>query len=231
MTIETLAIAAAVAVTSPGGGDTSAPAAIVAPVQPIDTKTDATTKTIPVAVVAQQIENTAEAKAPAVPSFDKEVIKPLQALQAQEANTAMRQQCEGWGGSYSPFSDSVAAVCTLPPPPPVASFSEVRVTQQDSGGISVSYSSFSSGLVGSIGYAQWGGNCVNEPGVNNPGWGNPIDWPATSMTPWIGATVLFTYNHTGVVTGIWPNGDLEIRHENFKGTTHRFPRSAFRGFR
>ncbi len=87
------------------------------------------------------------------------------------------------------------------------------------------------GLNGSYGYARWGGNCVNEPGVNNPGWGNPINWPATSQNPWIGATVLFGYNHTGVVTGIWDNGDIEIRHQNFKGNTTRFPRSSFRGFR
>jgi LysM repeat protein len=92
--------------------------------------------------------------------------------------------------------------------------------------------SSTAGLLGSIGYARWGGNCVNEPGVNNPHDGtNPISWPATSGTPWIGATVLFYYNHTGVVTGIWPNGDIEIRHQNFQGDQHRFPRSAFRGFR
>ncbi|MSU76266.1 CHAP domain-containing protein [Patescibacteria group bacterium] len=87
------------------------------------------------------------------------------------------------------------------------------------------------GLMGSIGYARPGGNCVNEPGVNNPRNGNPIDWPATSRTPRIGATALWTYNHTGVVTGIWSNGDIEVRHQNFTGGQHRFPRSAFRGFR
>lgn len=85
--------------------------------------------------------------------------------------------------------------------------------------------------MGSIGYARAGGNCVNEPGVNNPGFGNPISWPVTSGTPWIGATALWTYNHTGVVTGIWSNGDIEVRHQNVTGGVHRYPRSAFRGFR
>jgi hypothetical protein len=86
-------------------------------------------------------------------------------------------------------------------------------------------------LVGSIGYALAYGNCVNEPGVNNPGYGNPIDWPVTSSQPTVGATALFSWNHTGVVTGIWANGDVEVRHQNYYGGQHRFPRSMFRGFR
>jgi LysM repeat protein len=88
------------------------------------------------------------------------------------------------------------------------------------------------GLTGSFGYALWGGNCVDEPGVNNPRNGtNPIDWPVLSYQPYIGATALWHYNHTGVVTGLWANGDVEVRHQNFKGNITRFPRSAFRGYR
>jgi hypothetical protein len=87
------------------------------------------------------------------------------------------------------------------------------------------------GLTGSIGYALAYGNCVNEPGVNNPHYGNPISWPVLSSEPTIGATALFTWNHTGVVTGLWSNGDVEVRHQNYWGGTHRFPRSMFRGFR
>jgi hypothetical protein len=86
-------------------------------------------------------------------------------------------------------------------------------------------------LVGAVGYARAGGNCVNEPGVNNPRTGNPSSWAATSRTPWIGATVLFTWNHTGVVTGIWSNGDVEVRHQNYWGGQHRFPQSMIRGYR
>ncbi|MSU76264.1 CHAP domain-containing protein [Patescibacteria group bacterium] len=86
-------------------------------------------------------------------------------------------------------------------------------------------------LVGSEGYARSGGNCVNEPGVNNPRTGNPISWAVLSSEPTVGATALFTWNHTGVVTGIWKNGDVEVRHQNYWGGQHRFPRSMFRGFR
>lgn len=86
-------------------------------------------------------------------------------------------------------------------------------------------------LIGSVGYARAGGNCVNEPGVNNPRTGNPISWAVTSQTPTVGATALFTWNHVGVVTGIWSNGDLEIRHQNYWGGQHRFPRGMIRGFR
>lgn len=87
------------------------------------------------------------------------------------------------------------------------------------------------GLIGSIGRVRAGGNCVNEPGVNNPGRGNPITWAVLTQTPTIGATALWTYNHTGVVTGIWDNGDIEVRHQNFSGGRTRFARSEFRGFR
>lgn len=92
------------------------------------------------------------------------------------------------------------------------------------------------GLEGSIGYARAGGNCVNEPGVNNPRNGNPINWPVTSSTPWVGATALWTFNHTGVVTGIWRSGGqivaVEVRHQNwYGGNQHKFSIGAFRGFR
>lgn len=86
-------------------------------------------------------------------------------------------------------------------------------------------------LIGSIGYARAGGNCVNEPGINNPRNGNPSSWPVTSRTPWIGATAVFTWNHAGVVTGIWSNGDIEVRHQNYWGGQHRFPQSMIRGYR
>lgn len=86
-------------------------------------------------------------------------------------------------------------------------------------------------LVGTVGYAIAGGNCVAEPGVNNPGYGNPSDWPVTSQEPTIGATAVFTWNHVGVVTGIWANGDVEVRHQNYYGGQTRFPRSMIRGYR
>lgn len=85
------------------------------------------------------------------------------------------------------------------------------------------------GLTGSIGYARPGGNCVNEPGVKRQS-GNPITWSVATQTPYIGATALFTFNHVGYIVGLWDNGDIEIRHQNWNGSQHRFPRSSFRGF-
>lgn len=90
----------------------------------------------------------------------------------------------------------------------------------------------SGGLNGSYGYAFAGGNCVNQVPMGLRAQGNPISWPALTQTPYIGAAVLFYYNHTGRVTGIWSNGDIEIAHENWSGTpVTRFPASTFRGFR
>ena len=93
-------------------------------------------------------------------------------------------------------------------------------------------SSVSGNLIGSYGTVRSTGNCVNEPGVNGPGRGNPITWAATSNTPTIGATALWTYNHTGVVTGIYEGGQyIEVRHQNYRGMTTKFHISEFRGFR
>ena len=88
----------------------------------------------------------------------------------------------------------------------------------------------SGSLTGSLGYARAGGNCVNEPGVKRGQGGNPSSWSASTRTPYIGATFLFYSNHTGVVTGIWANGDVEVRHQNYSANIHRFPASMFRGF-
>lgn len=87
------------------------------------------------------------------------------------------------------------------------------------------------GLLGAIGYANPYGNCVLEVPAGRRPIGNPITWAVTTQQPYIGAIALFSYNHVGIVTGIWANGDLEIRHQNYRGGQHRFPRGAFRGFR
>lgn len=85
---------------------------------------------------------------------------------------------------------------------------------------------------GSYGSVSPYGNCVNEPGVNNPGRGNPITWAVTSKTPTVGATALWTYNHTGVVTGIYEGGEyIEVRHQNYSGGRTKFHISEFRGYR
>ena len=91
---------------------------------------------------------------------------------------------------------------------------------------------YTGGLIGSYGSVRHYGNCVNEPGVNNPGQGNPITWAVTSRTPTVGATALWTYNHTGVVTGIYEGGEyVEVRHQNYSGSRTKFHISEFRGFR
>jgi hypothetical protein len=91
----------------------------------------------------------------------------------------------------------------------------------------------SSGLLtGSYGTVRHYGNCVNEPGVNSPRNGtNPISWPVLSRAPAIGATALWTYNHTGVVVGIYDNGDIEVNHQNYSGSRTRFSQSEMRGYR
>ena len=92
--------------------------------------------------------------------------------------------------------------------------------------------SVSGSLIGSYGSVRSTGNCVNEPGVNSPGRGNPITWAVTSNTPTIGATALWNYNHTGLVVGIYEGGEyIEVRHQNFSGNRTKFHISEFRGFR
>lgn len=147
------------------------------------------------------------------PDFDKEILVPLRAKQAEEQKEADRKEAERVAAQVV-----IQAAPVVIPPQPI--YKPVQATPV-----------VSSGLIGSMGYARAGGNCVNEPGVNNPGYGNPVNWSATSFTPWIGATALFNYNHVGVVTGIWSNGDVEIRHQNYTGNQTRFSPGQLRGFR
>ncbi len=87
-------------------------------------------------------------------------------------------------------------------------------------------------LSGSYGYALAGGNCVNEVPANERPDGNPITWSVTTMTPYIGAIALFPYNHVAIVTGIWSNGDIEVRQQNWSGIPQtRFHLNELRGFR
>lgn len=86
-------------------------------------------------------------------------------------------------------------------------------------------------VAGVLGYSLPYGNCVDEPGVNNPGWGNPIQWTILSYDPWPGASALFYYNHVAIVSGIYSDGSLEVRQQNSPGAPHHVPRSQIRGFR
>lgn len=151
-------------------------------------------------------------------NYQKTVVEPQEAARLAQAKI----DCEATGGSLEVNG------CIYPEPVYEAPVYSPPTYSPYSG----SWAHRGSGdLMGNYGYALPYGNCVDEPGVNNPGYGNPSSWPATSYSPWIGASALFTYNHVGVVTGIWSNGDVEVRHRNFQGGQTRFPRSAFRGYR
>lgn len=150
------------------------------------------------------VQEVLEIKKQTVPSFDKEILEPLKASQEQAKKDAEE--------AARKLAEARAVTYTYYP---------VYVPYVASGE-----------LTGSFGYARAGGNCILEPGINNPGWGNPIDWPVLYSEPAIGRTALFTYNHTSVIVGLWSNGDIEVRHQNWSGAPRtRFPRSAFRGYR
>jgi hypothetical protein len=160
------------------------------------------------------------------PNYEDEVLKPFQ-IKRDDALAKVKADCDAQGGTTDLFK------CIPPPPPPPP---EPEPTPEQYGGGSAVAAPIATGtagdyLTGSYGYALAGGNCVNEAGVNNPGAGNPISWPITSSEPWIGSSALFWFNHVAVVTGIWSNGDIEVRHQNCSGCPTRYPRSAFRGFR
>lgn len=154
------------------------------------------------------------------PDYDKEILLPLHTAQEtahKAADDALAVKAADDARLAREAADTVAE----------------GVVVTTTGGEQAETPSFdiTGELTGTIGYALPYGNCVDEAGVNNPGWGNPIDWPILTQTPAIGATALFYFNHVAVVTGIWSNGDIEIRHQNVTGGVHRYPRSAFRGFR
>lgn len=169
--------------------------------------------------------------------FDKLLITVLVILAV--VFTTGTAQAESYSPRFIAYASTLSPEPVIPTPPPAIVEEKV---------IEVSTSNFGkqspqngpqeaenqenrplSGLLGSIGYASPYGNCVNEPGVKRQK-GNPITWVARTGTPYIGATFLFYSNHTGVVTGIWSNGDIEVRHQNYQGGQHRFSRSMFRGF-
>lgn len=128
--------------------------------------------------------------------------------------------------------DDIAVGAKLTIPESTEKLKKRNIPLHQENGYKVANFSSDGKLHGSLGSVSPFGNCVDEPGVNNPGWGNPIDWPVLSQTPTIGATALWTYNHTGVVTGIY-EGDqwVEVRHQNYRGGQTKFHISELRGFR
>jgi len=156
------------------------------------------------------------------PDYNKQVLLPLKTAQASETAS-----CEAAGGTLN------GVTCVMPSlPPPVTNSPESPQTQGVTGGDYLGTDEPQEvGLIGHIGYSDPYGNCVDEPGVNNPGWGNPIDWPITTTTASIGASALFYFNHVAVVVGIWPNGDIEVDQENSPGAPHTYPPWMVRGYR
>lgn len=160
----------------------------------------------------------------AKPDFDKEVLQPLRRAQAAKALA----DAEAAEAARVAAEAAIEAVR-------VAAVEQQRLLEQQRvvqvAQASYSYSNYGT-LIGSIGYAFAGGNCVNQiaPGVRPDG--NPSTWAVTTMIPYIGAAALFPYNHVARVTGIWSNGDVEVANENWNGSpVTRFSRSALRGFR
>lgn len=154
------------------------------------------------------------------PDYDKEVLTPLRAAQALEKIQADKQAALDAEAARQALEASQQAAIVeqsgaIPTTPPTMAVGVYSLGD----------------LIGSVGYSLPYGNCVLEPGVNNPGWGNPIDWPATSYAPWVGASALFYTNHVAVVSGLYGNGDLEVRQQNSPGMPHRVPMGMIRGFR
>lgn len=174
--------------------------------------------------IAQKVAD-AKQKRDGLVAMKGQLDSKIAAAQAQEqAKAALAEATLGQEKLYQDLKNQQAAqtvVAVAPSAPAGGGYT---------GGGGGSYGSHGV-LRGSVGYARAGGNCVDEPGVNNPHFGNPINWPVLSGSPSIGATALWTYNHTGVVTGIWSDGWIEVRHQNFWGGQHTFPPGAFRGFR
>lgn len=86
-------------------------------------------------------------------------------------------------------------------------------------------------IAGSMGYISGMGNCVDfarQFGKNQPG--NPISWRVSTMTPFVGAAVLFPFNHVGIVTGIHSDGSIEVAHANCPGCSTHYSMSQVRGF-
>jgi len=152
------------------------------------------------------------------PNYDTDVLAPL-----HHAQSAALASCEAAGGTLAGYQ------CIVPPPP-VTPIAMIPQGMPASAGETLGVPRMGA-FIGSIGYSLSGGNCVDVGGINNPGYGNPSDWSVTSNHGWIGATVLFTWNHTARETGYYPDGSIEVAQENTPGMTHHIPLSWVRGWR
>ena len=154
------------------------------------------------------------------PDYDASILRPIHAAQK-----AAQTHCNAPG-------DVLRGYTCIIPIPPVTPSPESPQTLRVTGDVGTGTDEPQvGGLIGSVGYSLAGGNCVDIGGINNPGYGNPIDWPVLTSTPHIGATVLFTWNHTARVVGIYADGSIEVAQENAPGMAHHIPPSQVRGYR
>ena len=95
----------------------------------------------------------------------------------------------------------------------------------------ISYGNTGGGLIaGTVGFHAPGNNCVDwVKKFRSVPFGNPSSWSPTTQTPYIGAVVLFYFNHTAKVEGIG-NGFIEVSHANASGAPTRYSLSQIRGF-
>lgn len=139
------------------------------------------------------------------PSFDDAVLKPLREVQAVQAEA--KRVADEEAAKQAQIAAEKAA-------------EQARIAYYNS-----------IGLTGDFGYSAGGGNCVWTAmayGKWQPG--NPISWYPTTHTPFIGAAVLFYFNHVAVVTGIYGNGDVEVVQQNAPGAPHRYSQWEVRGY-
>ncbi len=143
------------------------------------------------------------------PNFDKEVLEPLRAVQAAkqaELDKLAAEEAERLRQAEI-TSKQVIKVTYTPLPTATGGFS------------------------GSIGYVSPMNNCVTfVKQFRAVPFGNPISWQPTTRTPFVGALVLFPYNHVGYVVGINANGTIEVAHANAPGAGHTFSLNQVRGF-
>lgn len=160
-----------------------------------------------------------EPKRTKLPSFDIEILTPLRAKQAAEA---------------ARIAAEVAAKAEADKQ--AAEAEQARVAAQNAPKVSyaVSYSSSSSSsplIAGRMGYISSMNNCVDfARSMGKVQSGNPISWSITTRTPFVGAAVLYPFNHVGIVVGIHADGSIEVAHANCPGCATNYSLSQVRGF-
>jgi hypothetical protein len=137
--------------------------------------------------------------------FDKDILTPLRAIQAEEAQKEADAQAEA-------LRQAPAA------PEPSTTYTPATFIS-------------SSELVGSLGYTSPMSNCVDFVKLfRQVPFGNPIEWSPTTSIPFVGAVVLFPFNHTAYLTGIHSDGSIEVAHANCPGCATRYSQSEIRGY-